>query len=133
MIITGVHDRKVNQSQFDVYRADQRKTAAAWAKQEHQAQETRSKRVDERRTNSARSSAVWQFCAGEHEANLRLSSATSSASILKVLNTYSPSMSYLEPSPSSLQSKEIIGQGAVSGESQRQRYASLSGLCLSAL
>ena len=83
MIITGVHDRKVNQSQFDVYRADQRKTAAAWAKQEHQAQETRSKRVDERRTNSARSSAVWQFCAGEHEANLRLSSTTLSVSVLQ--------------------------------------------------
>ena len=66
---------------------------------------------------------VWQFCAGEHEANLRLPSTTSSASIL---NCYSPSMSYLELSASSLQTKETIGQGVMSGKSQWQRYASLS-------
>jgi hypothetical protein len=41
-------------------------------------------------------------------------------------STYSPSMSYLAPSTSS-QSKEKIGQGALSGESQleRQRYCML--------
>jgi hypothetical protein len=48
-------------------------------------------------------------------------------------NTYSPSTSYLEPSTSSLPSKERIGQAAMTGESQRQRCASLSCLCVSAL
>jgi hypothetical protein len=33
-------------------------------------------------------------------------------------------MSYLEPSTFSSQSTETIGQGAVHGESRRQRYAS---------
>jgi hypothetical protein len=35
-------------------------------------------------------------------------------------------MSYLAPSTSSLQSTETIGQGPISGESQRHRYASFS-------
>jgi hypothetical protein len=41
--------------------------------------------------------------------------------IIYVDTQYSPSMSYLEPSTSSLQSKEIIGRGTMSSRSQRQR------------
>ena len=87
------------------------------------------KRETSHPTGTCRVSWAWQFCAGEHrdEANLRLSSSTSFASILNTPR------SYIEMSTSSLQSKEIIGQGAVSSESQQQRYASLSCLCLSAL
>jgi hypothetical protein len=50
----------------------------------------------------------------------RLSPTTSSASILNVLNTYSPSLSesYLAPSTSSSHSTERISQGAVSSDSQ---------------
>jgi hypothetical protein len=51
-----------------------------------------------------------------------VSSTTSSTS---TLNTYYPSMSYLEPSTSFLRFKGRIGRGAMSGDSQRQRYASL--------
>jgi hypothetical protein len=71
---------------------------------------------------------VWkrQFCAGEHEANLRLSSTNIICIDTQVLNTYSPTMSYLAPSTSSFQSTERISQGAVSSESQLQKYASLS-------
>ena len=43
-----------------------------------------------------------------------------------LINTCSPSMSYLPPSTSSFQSTGRISQGAVSGDSQRQRYVSLS-------
>ena len=63
----------------------------------------------------------------------RQSRLYSTASSTPTLNTLSPSMSYLEPSASSFKYKERIGQGAMSGESQQQRYASFSCLCLSAL
>ncbi len=69
-------------------------------------------------------------CAGKHEANLRLSSTTSSTSVLK---TYSPSMSCLAPSTSSSRSTKRISQGAMCGKPQRQRYASSCHLCLSVL
>jgi hypothetical protein len=71
---------------------------------------------------------MWerQFCARKHEANQRLSSTTSSASILKVLKRSLSTMSYLAPSTSSFQCTERFSQGAVSSESQRQRYVSLS-------
>lgn len=39
-------------------------------------------------------------------------------------SSYSPDMSYPVPSSSSYQTRERIGQGAVRGESQRQRYVS---------
>jgi hypothetical protein len=77
---------------------------------------------DSQLSQGARAGSHSVFCAGEHEANH-----------LHRYSTFTPTMSYLEPSPSSLQPKEIIGQGAMSGKSQQQRYASLSCLCLSAL
>jgi hypothetical protein len=43
-----------------------------------------------------------------------------------IINTYPPSMSYLALSTSSFQSTERISQGAVSSESQQQRYVSSS-------
>ena len=46
--------------------------------------------------------------------------------ICTILNTHSPNMSYLAPSTSSFQFTERIGQGAVSNETQQQRYVSLS-------
>ncbi len=64
-----------------------------------------------------------------HGASQRLYSTASSST----LDThYYPDMSYLTPSSftSSLQYIERIGQGAISGESQRQRYVFISLILL---
>ena len=57
-----------------------------------------------------------------HEANQRLFSTTSSS----ILNPHRPDMSYLAPSTSPFHCTGRIGQYAIRGESQRQRYASFS-------
>ena len=45
---------------------------------------------------------------------------------LPLLADYSPAMSYLAPSTSSLQTAERIGQGTTNGEAQPPRFASFS-------